>query len=119
MLGNSDIVWGWPAKLLHWIGAILIFAAARTRLVDGAHGAPPGSARALRRPRGARLRFSGAAGAASVVALDPRGACAARRNAAMGAPSRARQPHRALSADVCHDAGRLGAGRHDAGRRLE
>jgi len=24
MLGNSDNVWGWPAKLLHWIGAILI-----------------------------------------------------------------------------------------------
>ena len=24
MLGNSDNTWGWPAKLLHWIGAILI-----------------------------------------------------------------------------------------------
>ena len=24
MLGNSDNAWGWPAKLLHWIGAILI-----------------------------------------------------------------------------------------------
>jgi cytochrome b561 len=24
MIGNSDNVWGWPAKLLHWIGAILI-----------------------------------------------------------------------------------------------
>ena len=24
MLGNSDNNWGWPAKLLHWIGAILI-----------------------------------------------------------------------------------------------
>src|SRR3954454_7114645 len=24
MLGNSNTTWGWPAKLLHWIGAILI-----------------------------------------------------------------------------------------------
>jgi cytochrome b561 len=24
MTGNSDNAWGWPAKLLHWIGAILI-----------------------------------------------------------------------------------------------
>ncbi|MEA3026135.1 MAG: hypothetical protein QOF91_1420 [Alphaproteobacteria bacterium] len=24
MLGNSDNTWGWPARLLHWIGAILI-----------------------------------------------------------------------------------------------
>ena len=24
MLANSDNTWGWPAKLLHWIGAILI-----------------------------------------------------------------------------------------------
>jgi len=24
MLGNSETTWGWPAKLLHWIGAILI-----------------------------------------------------------------------------------------------
>jgi cytochrome b561 len=24
MLGNSNNAWGWPAKLLHWIGAILI-----------------------------------------------------------------------------------------------
>ncbi len=24
MLGNSNINWGWPAKLLHWIAAILI-----------------------------------------------------------------------------------------------
>jgi cytochrome b561 len=24
MLANSDNAWGWPAKLLHWIGAILI-----------------------------------------------------------------------------------------------
>lgn len=24
MIGNSDTTWGWPAKLLHWIGAILI-----------------------------------------------------------------------------------------------
>ena len=24
MLGNSTSAWGWPAKLLHWIGAILI-----------------------------------------------------------------------------------------------
>jgi len=24
MLGNFDNAWGWPAKLLHWVGAILI-----------------------------------------------------------------------------------------------
>jgi cytochrome b561 len=24
MIGNSTTAWGWPAKLLHWIGAILI-----------------------------------------------------------------------------------------------
>ena len=24
MMGNSEIAWGWPAKLLHWVGAILI-----------------------------------------------------------------------------------------------
>jgi len=24
MLGNSEKAWGWPAKLLHWVGAILI-----------------------------------------------------------------------------------------------
>ena len=24
MIGNSDVAWGWPAKLLHWLGAILI-----------------------------------------------------------------------------------------------
>ena len=24
MIGNSDNLWGWPAKLLHWVGAILI-----------------------------------------------------------------------------------------------
>ena len=24
MIGNSATTWGWPAKLLHWIGAILI-----------------------------------------------------------------------------------------------
>jgi cytochrome b561 len=24
MTGNSDTAWGWPAKLLHWIGAILV-----------------------------------------------------------------------------------------------
>ncbi len=24
MIGNTDNTWGWPAKLLHWIGAILI-----------------------------------------------------------------------------------------------
>jgi cytochrome b561 len=24
MIGNTDHAWGWPAKLLHWIGAILI-----------------------------------------------------------------------------------------------
>jgi cytochrome b561 len=24
MTGNTDTTWGWPAKLLHWIGAILI-----------------------------------------------------------------------------------------------
>jgi cytochrome b561 len=24
MIGNSENAWGWPAKLLHWVGAILI-----------------------------------------------------------------------------------------------
>jgi len=24
MVGNSDNAWGWPAKLLHWVGSILI-----------------------------------------------------------------------------------------------
>ena len=24
MVGNSETSWGWPAKLLHWVGAILI-----------------------------------------------------------------------------------------------
>ena len=24
MIGNSETTWGWPAKLLHWIGAVLI-----------------------------------------------------------------------------------------------
>ena len=24
MIGNSNAAWGWPAKLLHWLGAILI-----------------------------------------------------------------------------------------------
>ena len=24
MLGNSEKAWGWPAKLLHWVGAVLI-----------------------------------------------------------------------------------------------
>ena len=24
MVRNSMMVWGWPAKLLHWIGAVLI-----------------------------------------------------------------------------------------------
>jgi cytochrome b561 len=24
MLANNDVTWGWPAKLLHWVGAILI-----------------------------------------------------------------------------------------------
>lgn len=24
MIANTDKVWGWPAKLLHWVGAILI-----------------------------------------------------------------------------------------------
>ena len=24
MIANTDNTWGWPAKLLHWIGAILI-----------------------------------------------------------------------------------------------
>ena len=24
MIANSDNTWGWPAKLLHWAGAILI-----------------------------------------------------------------------------------------------
>ena len=24
MIGNSDNAWGWPAKVLHWVGAILI-----------------------------------------------------------------------------------------------
>ena len=24
MIGNTDTAWGWPAKLLHWVGAIVI-----------------------------------------------------------------------------------------------
>src|SRR2546425_5095670 len=24
MVGNTTTIWGWPAKLLHWVGAILI-----------------------------------------------------------------------------------------------